>query len=192
MSSVSERARLILAGGGDAPDSRPLDETFAGWLGPHGRLLYLPIASSPKADGYARHRAWITSVFAPLGLTRIEMWDGLDGHGPAELQRFDGVYIGGGNTFRLLHLLRESRFDLALGTYARADGAVYGGSAGAILLGRDIASCAHDDPNTVGLSDTRALDLIGSHDVWCPLPARAAPGGSGLQRPHRAPGLRPA
>lgn len=167
MTRAASHLRLILTGGGDAPESRPLDKLFADWLGPHGRLLYLPVASSPKADRYAGHLAWVTSVFRPLGVTDIQMWTELENHAPAELDHFSGVYIGGGNTFRLLHLLRRTGFDAALRRYALPGGAVYGGSAGAIVLGADIASCERDDPNTVGLSDSRGLDLLGGHDVWC-------------------------
>ena len=140
---------------------------FAGWLGQRGRLLYLPVASKPKVDGYAQHRAWIDAVFSPLGVADIQMWTQLESHSPQELQAFGGVYIGGGNTFTLLHLLRASGFDPALRRFALEGGAIYGGSAGAIVLGADIASCKRDDPNTVGLSDTAALNLLAGHDVWC-------------------------
>lgn len=145
----------------------PLDEIFAGWLGHRGRLLYLPVASGREADGYAPHRAWVDAVFSPLGVADIQMWTELESHAPQELQAFGGVYIGGGNTFTLLHLLRASGFDSALRRFALEGGAIYGGSAGAILLGADIASCERDDPNTVGLRDTTALNLTGGYDVWC-------------------------
>ena len=85
MPPLAPHLRLILAGGGDAPESRPLDKLFADWLGPHGRLLYLPVASSPKADRYAGHLAWVTSVFRPLGVADIQMWTELENHAPAEL-----------------------------------------------------------------------------------------------------------
>ena len=95
------------------------------------------------------------------------MWTELKSHSPEELQAFGGVYIGGGNTFTLMHLLRASGLDLALRRFALEGGAIYGGSAGAIVLGADIASCERDDPNTVGLSDTAALNLMGGADLWC-------------------------
>jgi dipeptidase E len=44
---------------------------------------------------------------------------------------------------------------------------VYGVSAGAIVLGRDIESCIHYDENAVGIEDTAGLDLLGGHCVWC-------------------------
>ena len=140
---------------------------FAGWLGQQGRLLYLPVASGREEDGYAQHRAWIDAVFSPLGVTDIQMWTELESHSSEELQAFSGVYIGGGNTFTLLHLLRASGFDTALKRFALNGGAIYGGSAGAIVLGADIVSCERDDPNTVGLNDTAALNLMGGADLWC-------------------------
>jgi len=44
--------RLMLAGGGDAQDSRPLDEVFAAWIGPRGRMLYLPVALEGSGRSY--------------------------------------------------------------------------------------------------------------------------------------------
>ncbi len=140
---------------------------FAGWLGQQGSLLYLPIASGGRAGGYAKHRAWIGAVFSPLGVADIQMWTELESHAPLELQAFGGVYIGGGNTFTLLHLLRASGFDMGLRRFALEGGAIYGGSAGAIVLGADIASCERDDPNSVGLKGTAALNLTGGADIWC-------------------------
>ena len=69
----------------------------------------------------------------------LQMWTELESHAAQELHTFTGVYIGGGNTFTLLHLLRASGLDLALKQFALNGGATYGGSAGAILLEADIA-----------------------------------------------------
>jgi dipeptidase E len=44
---------------------------------------------------------------------------------------------------------------------------VYGGSAGAILLGRDIDTARHVDPNTPALTDTSGLDLALGYAIWC-------------------------
>ena len=89
----------------------------------------------------------------------------LDGLG-AELARFDGVYIGGGNTYYLLHALRQSGLDRNLASFARDDGPVYGGSAGAVVLGSDIGTVKEIDVNDVGLTDLTGLDLIGGQAVW--------------------------
>ncbi len=159
--------RLILAGGGDAVASRPLDAHLVAWLPPARPMLYLPVAMNGVEPSYDACFAWVMSVFAPLGVVDIAMWTDLAGKTVDDLRRFGAVYIGGGNTFRLLHALRTSGVDRALATYIADGGSVYGGSAGAIVLGADIMTAAHADPNTVGLQDTRGLDVVDGCSIWC-------------------------
>jgi hypothetical protein len=51
--------------------------------------------------------------------------------------------------------------------YAKHGEPVYGGSVGAILLGKDIGTYLYFDQNLVGLSDTSGLDLCGGLCIWC-------------------------
>jgi dipeptidase E len=157
--------KIILAGGGGASDSLPLDEIFAEWIGSHGRLLYLPIALR-GARIFASCLEWIVSTFKPLDITDITMWTNLSEHQENELDSFNGVYIGGGNTYSLLAELRESGFDGYLKTYAARGKPIYGGSAGAVVLGRDIRTVNHMDRNKVGITETMGLDLAQGHAVW--------------------------
>lgn len=159
--------RLILAGGGSAADSWPLDRQFTSWLSPHSTILYLPIALLEPRRTFITCLEWLTQTLAPFGHTNIEMWTDLSDKTAADLNRFDAVYIGGGNTYWLLHQLRTQQLDRALTDFIQHGHPVYGGSAGAIILGRDIQTCAHLDQNTVGLSDTRGLDVVHNYAVWC-------------------------
>ncbi len=161
------KPRMILAGGGGADDSLPLDERFAEWTGDQGKMLYLPIAMDGQSRSYTSCLDWVSGVFRPLGITDLHMWTELSGKDVDELESFTSIYIGGGNTFRLLSLLRASAFDQALVNFVNRGGAVYGGSAGAIVLGRDILTCAHMDLNDAGLVDTRGLDLVDGYAIWC-------------------------
>jgi dipeptidase E len=156
----------MLAGGGGADDSRPLDQVFASWVGPHATILYLPIAMMVPGRNFTAAREWLTQAFAPFGLTNISMWTDVSDKTASNLTSFDAVYIGGGNTFWLLHQLRAHRLDAALTDFIRQGYPVYGGSAGAIILGRDIQTCAHMDQNTIGLTDTHGLDVLHGYAVW--------------------------
>lgn len=49
----------------------------------------------------------------------------------------------------------------------KADGAVYGGSAGTIILGKDIRTSSWQDKNFIGLKNTKGLDLIDGYSIWC-------------------------
>ncbi len=158
--------RILFGGGGDAPDSRPLDQIYAAWLGPQARLLYLPTALITRAAMRAG-LAWIKSAFAPLGITRIDAWFDLAGKNAGDLLPYSGVYIGGGNTFYLLDQIRKHRLDSALADFILQGRPAYGGSAGAAILARDISSVAHIDEDIVGLSDLRGLDLAFGHMLYC-------------------------
>ena len=162
---MKKEARIALAGGGGADDSRLLDEVFASWVGPQGRLLYLPIALRGMRS-FEACSEWITITFAPLNITRIAMWTDLTEHQADELEGFDAIYIGGGNTYSLLAELIDSGFDRHLKAYAQSGGVIYGGSAGAIVLGKDIRTANSMDRNATGLSEVNCLNLANGHSIW--------------------------
>jgi dipeptidase E len=162
-SSAPPPTRILLGGGGSAENERPILERFAAWVSA-GRVLYLPIAAEQPGSA---HLAWVTSVLTPLGVLQIDMWTTLAGHQPAELGAYAGIFIGGGNTYWLLHQLRAGGFDNAIRQYALGGGALYGGSAGAIVLGANISTCAHIDHNDVRITDMHGLNLLDGHAVWC-------------------------
>ncbi len=108
----------------------------------------------------------ITVTFATLNVTNITMWTELSEHQASEIDEFDAVYIGGGNTFTLLAELRKSGFENHLREYVRRGKAIYGSSAGAAVLGRDIRTVNYIDRNKVGLVKTKGLDLAEGHAIW--------------------------
>lgn len=154
--------RVFLAGGGGSAESRPLDEEFARAVG-RGSLSYWPVAFDPRTHDYTECLGWLRQVFAPLGVRDIAMWTGQTPVHPAD---FRGVYIGGGNTYRLLSVVR--RWDLLdrLRDFVAGGGVVFGGSAGAALLGADISTVAHLDRNDVDIDGTTGADLAAGHGVF--------------------------
>lgn len=58
--------------------------------------------------------------------------------------------------------------------YIRHDGVVFGGSAGAILFGADIDSCACDDNNGTDLTDTAGFDVLNGLSLLCHYTNRSA------------------
>jgi dipeptidase E len=162
---MKSQVKIALGGGGGAQDSRLLDELFASWLGTQGRLLYLPVALRGICS-FQSCWEWFTATFASWQITRIAMWTDLSQHQAGELEQFDGIYIGGGNTYALLAELLETGFDRALVAYVGAGKPLYGGSAGAAVLGRDIGTVSHLDRNEIGLAQTKGLDLANGHAIW--------------------------
>lgn len=160
--------RVILGGGGNAEQSRTLDRQLAAWMPPNAKLLYWPFAlpdNHPLLDGC---ESWIASVFNPLNVRSIETWHAdtlIADVSRAPLASFDGIYIGGGNTFRLLDLIRRSGLERDLIEFILSGGPVSGGSAGAVILGTDIGFAQNfGDRNDCNLQNTAGLNVIPSKD----------------------------
>lgn len=154
---------LFLGGGGSAAESRALDGQFVAHLAPPGRFAYIPVAM--ETDRYEAGQAWITSTFRPLGVTAIAVWTLLEGKAMVDLDAAGGVYLGGGDTARLLAEVHRGGFAEALCAFAEKGGAVYGGSAGAILLGRSVR--AWPAINDRDMLDREGLDLLYGYSVVC-------------------------
>ena len=150
---------LLLGGGGDPRDERPVLDRFVELSG-SGPIAYWPVALDLGDYSAA-------TAFAEAALGRpVDTWARLDEHSAKDLRSCGGVFIGGGNTYRLLNEVRRSGMADALRTFATA-GALYGGSAGAILFGADIGPAAYLDQDEVGITDTSGLGLLGDYTVWC-------------------------
>lgn len=77
-----------------------------------------------------------------------------------EQNNIDAIYVCGGNTFYLLHKVRESGFGEVIKKLT-GKGVVYvGASAGSMILGPDIGLTAEPDQNDINLRDTAGLNLV--------------------------------
>lgn len=161
---------LFLSGGGGKDDSEKLDKKFVESLDSTKPLLYIPIAMDASEHPYANCFDWFKNVMVPYGIENITMWTGEDliNKDETDFQKFCGIYIGGGNTFKLLKELKElGAFDI-LKNLAQKDMPIYGGSAGAIIFGKTIIiATPMDDNSLIGLKDFSAMNLIGGCDLWC-------------------------
>ncbi|MEQ7009435.1 Type 1 glutamine amidotransferase-like domain-containing protein [Actinopolymorpha sp. B17G11] len=153
---------VFLGGGGGARDSYPLDRQFARAIG-GGPVSYWPVALDPSTHDYTDCVEWVRSVYEPLGVGDISLWTGDRPVFPAD---YRAIYIGGGNTYRLLSIIRRWKLLEQLREFVLGGGMVFGGSAGAALLGADITTIAHIDRNEVGLTDTHGADLTAGYGVF--------------------------
>lgn len=100
-------------------------------------MIYIPIAT--LEENYESYFRWIKSVFEPFNFNNIIMWTDLSNNKVMDdLKDCSSIFIGGGNTYKLLNELRRTGFDNVLKTFIDQGGIVYGGSAGAIILGKNI------------------------------------------------------
>ena len=154
--------KLLLSGGGEPDQVKPLDEYFANYV-KNGKILYIPVAMDKIP--YEDCEKWFRETYAKYNLNNIEMCTNLKEIN--DLNNYKAIFIGGGNTFKLLKEIKESNFDIKLKEYLQNNGFIYGGSAGAIIFGKTIEPAIHADKNTVNLKDLNALNILDDYDVWC-------------------------
>jgi dipeptidase E len=155
--------KLFLAGGGDENQSFEVDKIFFYNV---NSLLYIPLAR--HTDDFDTCLEWFMKTANVHKRFTIEMLTDLNKD--INFDDFDAIYIGGGNTFKLLKLLKGAGFDEKLVNYYNNGGKIYGGSAGAMIWGKDItisSICVDRDKNIVKLKDTSGMNKVNNLDIQC-------------------------
>ena len=154
---------LFLNGGGCGEAAQEAYRRFGGVIDRAKPLLYIPLAMEP--EDYPSCLEWITGELGSLGVG-IRMARSGEELAGLDFADYGGVFIGGGNTYTLLHRLKKGGL-ARLRACLEGGGAVFGGSAGAIIFGADIDTCRYADENLVGLTDTQGLGLLGGVSLLC-------------------------
>jgi dipeptidase E len=166
MQGINENRRICLSGGGDEKQSFLLDKIFFSMIPQNGNFLYVPVALRGHKL-YPTAHLWMKNITELHSRTDIqfETVDNLSKYQLDSLKEFNGIYIGGGNTWSLIQELKESGFSDILIQYIKDGGVVYGGSAGAIIMGKRIDT--HDDENKINLKDTSGFNLLNNFSIAC-------------------------
>ena len=158
---------LFLGGGGGKNKSFQLDKAFADQIDKGRELIYIPIAINKKKHSYSNCLLWIKDIFLQFDYKKIKIVTDISNLTENKLEQASGLYIGGGNTFKLLHEFRRENFDSKLINYYKKGGKIYGGSAGAIILGKSIKTALHADSNNANIKNFRGLNLCNNFSIWC-------------------------
>ena len=163
--------RLILCGGGSNEQVRDSYKLFADSVKGQ-KIMYIPFAW--QDDKYTGCLEWLSNDLKPYGINNIDMVTSPEQITKERLNKVKGVFIGGGNTFKLLKLLKEScAYDNLKEFALKKDTVIMGGSAGALIWGKSIETCKDDglgiksicDVNNVGLKDTTGYDMIKGYSL---------------------------
>ena len=158
--------KLFISGGGNAENSYLLDKEFVGSLKKR-KILYILIGLKRDIVGFEGCYDWITKTLGAHTSKEIEieMWISLEDKHEEDLSEFDAIYIGGAyNTYKLMDVLHCSGLDQRFRGFVAKGGLIYGGSSGAIILGRNIATWGDDKMN---YTSEDGLDLVGGFSIFC-------------------------
>ena len=138
---------FYLSGGGNEIQSQKIDASFAEYIDGK-KLMYIPIALNRDMLGFEACYDWITKLFLnfeyKVDVPEIHMY--LDPTAIGEkIFEYDALYIGGGNTFKLLDFFYKNNLFEKIRTFYESGKPIYGGSAGAIILGKDIRTVKEEN-----------------------------------------------
>lgn len=166
MKKIETKNKIFLSGGGDEKQSLLLDKFFFDALPNNASFLYIPIALLGHKL-FQTASIWMQSIIDLHKRGDISFDTILDKSElkTKDLAHFDAIYIGGGNTWTLIKELREIGFFEILTQYKKNGGQIYGGSAGAIILGKRIDT--HDDKNDNQVNDILGFNILFGYSITC-------------------------
>jgi dipeptidase E len=125
-------------------------------------VALIPTASNEREDkefNILRH----TEIFARLGLS-VEIFD-IDVQNPKLLDKYDVIFLMGGNPFYLLEIMRKTNCKELFSSYIKSK-IIIGASAGSIVFGNTLGFIYEVEPelnDRVKLTDFTGLCLTDSH-----------------------------
>ena len=151
--------RLFLCGGGVGQKTIEVNRRLNEIIDHNKKILYVPLAMDEEDHPYDECLEWVKGELASVQISDIEMVRTFEELASKNYNDYSAIFIGGGNTFKLLKGIKESGTFYKIKDYIEHDVIVYGSSAGAIIFGYDIDSCASMDSNNVGLKIQKVLML---------------------------------
>lgn len=158
--------KLILNGGGIGNSVSNARKILNESIDHNKKILYVPLAwPDPTYNGCLD---FMTNELNDVECAGIDMVTSTKELVEKNLNEYACIYIGGGNTYKLLKDLKDSgAFDKIKKYLLNDNGIVYGGSAGAIIFGKDLDSCNTDDENEVNLEENSGFDMIDGYSLLC-------------------------
>lgn len=157
--------KVFLCGGGDGEKVKDAYKKFNEVIDNRKPLLYIPLAM--EEDKYDSCYEWITNELKMVNVPKIEMIRNSSEIMIKDLNDYSAIFIGGGNTFKLLYDLKRTGAFEKIKEYLNNDGVVFGGSAGTIIFGENLNSCKLDDKNDVGLEDITGFNVLNGISFLC-------------------------
>lgn len=157
--------RVFLNGGGSGKKTLAACKRLNEVIDHNKPILYIPIALDESM--FPGCMDFITKELECVKVPEIIMELDMKKVADSNLDEYSAIFIGGGNTFKLMKCLKESGAFDNISEYLKRDGIVFGGSAGAIILGSSIEVAGYLDENEVGLTDLSGFDVYNGISLFC-------------------------
>ena len=162
-----KKGTIFLSGGGDIEQTLALDKKYFALLGNQTRILYIPLAMNMSTMVAESCYAWFSNFLAHHddGSMEVDFSMMISPNDEIDISTFDSLYLGGGNTYKLLNYILNTNLGKNILTFISGGGIVYGGSAGAIILGKDIRTVDFENENNY--PNYLGLNLVKDRSIFC-------------------------
>ena len=109
---------------------------------------------------------WIKEEISSIDIPSIEMVRSFEELEKKNLNDYSLIYIGGGNTYKLLNGIMTTKAHDKLKNYILNDGIVYGSSAGTVIFGKSIDIIEVMDKNKINLTDAKGFNCLNNISVF--------------------------
>ena len=158
--------KLFLNGGGNTKELE-LPMSIVNEIMDHNKkILYVPLAMDEIDFSYDDCYKWFQKQVINVDVKGIDMPRSFEQFTSLDFNNYSAIFIGGGNTYKLLKGIKDNGIFEKINEYLNNDGIVIGCSAGAIIFGYDINSCLAMDRNDVNLIDTKGFDKINGKSIF--------------------------
>ena len=148
--------KLYLSGGGSGKQNHFAYINFFRIIDKSKPILYIPLAM--ESTMYKSCYNWFKNEINSYNFNKFEMVKSSLELSKLDLNNYSALFIGGGNTYKLLSELKENDNINKIKKYLLNGGIVYGGSAGAIIFGKDIDGCKLMDEKNILTHNREILD----------------------------------
>lgn len=158
--------QLILCGGGAGEQNTQANQRLNEIIDHTKPILYIPLAMDEIEHPYDECYEWIKEELRNVDVPSIKMVRTFEELASENLEEYTALFIGGGNTYKLLLGLKQTMAFNNIKNYLNNNGIIIGGSAGTVIFGYDINIIASMDPNDVDLTDSKGFDMLSGISIF--------------------------
>ncbi len=158
--------RLLLNGGGSTEQLIPTMIKLNEIIDHDKPILYVPLAMDEVEHPYDSCYEWFSQQIINVSVPGLDMARSFEDLTSKNLNEYSAVFIGGGNTYKLLKGLKETGAFDKIQEYIQNNGIVVGCSAGAVVFGKDIDIISSMDSNDVKLTNTKGFNVLSGISIF--------------------------
>lgn len=159
--------KLFLCGGGSGKQVKETYDKLGKCIDNKKPVLYIPLAMDENK--YDSCKEWFSKEILWFGASNFEMITSVENLEKMNFHKYSMIFIGGGNTYSLLKKIKYGQIMDKIIQYLNEDGIIWGGSAGAIIFGKEIDVCKIEDGNFCDLKDCNGFNYLKNISILCHL-----------------------